>query len=142
MISVQDFIAAHVTDFYKTGHVDMIPAGTTRIYSNITPRSARLMRGLPDFDEKALIVGLQRAIDDLHTLWSEGFFKKDKALVLRQIRRRLSSSLPSNVNIEDLLAHFAELHDIGHLPIRIKTLPEGRRVHMKIPFLTIMNTHD
>lgn len=142
MIKIEDFIAPLVTDFYKTGHVDMTPAGTTRIYSNITPRSSRLLKALPDFDEKALIIGLQRAIDDLHTLWVEGFFKLAKNYVLNRIRRRLVRSLPSNVNIDGLIEHFADLHDLGHLPIRIKTLPEGRRVRMKVPFLTIVNTHD
>ena len=65
MINIENIIAALLTDFYKTGHVNMIPKNTTRIYSNITARSSRLMKALPDYDQKALLIGIYRAIDVL-----------------------------------------------------------------------------
>ena len=36
--------------------------------------------------------------------------------------------------------HIASLHDLGYLPIEIKALPEGSRVPMRVPCLTIVNT--
>ncbi|MBD0164501.1 nicotinate phosphoribosyltransferase, partial [Acinetobacter baumannii] len=32
------------------------------------------------------------------------------------------------------------LHDLGYLPLRIKALPEGSRVNMRVPVLTVINT--
>ena len=36
-------------DFYKTGHIEQYPEGTTLIYSNFTPRS-NAYSNLPDHD--------------------------------------------------------------------------------------------
>jgi len=36
--------------------------------------------------------------------------------------------------------HIEALHDLGYLPIRIKALPEGNRVNMRVPMLTVVNT--
>ena len=36
--------------------------------------------------------------------------------------------------------HVEALHDLGHLPLRIKALPEGTRVPMQVPTHTIENT--
>ena len=33
------------------------------------------------------------------------------------------------------------MHDLGHLPIKIKALPEGSLVPCKVPVLTVVNTH-
>ena len=32
------------------------------------------------------------------------------------------------------------MHDLGYLPIEIKALPEGSRVSLRVPCLTIVNT--
>jgi nicotinamide phosphoribosyltransferase len=39
------------------------------------------------------------------------------------------------------VTHFEALHDLGCLPIAVKALPEGSLVPMKVPVLTIYNTH-
>jgi nicotinamide phosphoribosyltransferase len=39
------------------------------------------------------------------------------------------------------VAHFEALHDLGHLPIKVKALPEGTLVPIKVPVLTIYNTN-
>ena len=36
--------------------------------------------------------------------------------------------------------HIEALHDLGYLPLRIKALPEGSRVNMRVPVLTVINT--
>ncbi|MGY8607377.1 nicotinate phosphoribosyltransferase [Gluconobacter cerinus] len=136
-----DFFAPHVTDFYKTGHAQMIPEGTSVIYTNYTARSSRLMRALPDYDGKAVVLGLQRAVQDIVELWDRSFFSQPRERVLARFRRRLKNSQPDNCDIDAIVGHFGQLHDLGYLPLRIKTLPEGRRVGMKVPFMTVMNTH-
>ena len=37
--------------------------------------------------------------------------------------------------------HLESLHDLGYLPIKIKALPEGVRVPIAVPVLTVVNTH-
>jgi len=135
-----DLFAPTVTDLYKPGHENMIPEGTTFIYVNFTARSSRLFRGLDDYDGKAVIVGIQRAVDDIMDLWDRSFFRVPKAQALARFERRLRLSLTGNCDLTSLMERFGRLHDIGHLPLRIRALPEGRRVGMRVPFMTVENT--
>ncbi len=70
--------------------------------------------------------------------WNDEFFLKPKAEVVGAYQRRMDLSL--GVGAVDV-SHVAALHDLGYLPLRIKALPEGSRVDMRIPLLTIVNTH-
>ena len=128
------------TDFYKTGHIFQYPAGTTEVYSNFTPRSSRLATMLPEqFDDKVVWFGLQAFIKSyLIDAWNEGFFKRPKADVLAQYKRRMDTSLGMDAVP---VGHIAALHDLGYLPIDIKALPEGSRVNIRVPVLTVRNTH-
>jgi len=127
-------------DFYKADHRSQYPLGTTQVYANFTARSAAHAKTLSDgFDNKIVFFGLQYFIKDfLEDIWNEQFFKKDKAVVVSAYKRRMDLSLGKDaINID----HIAALHDLGYLPIRIKALPEGRRVPIGVPVLTIVNTH-
>lgn len=129
----------HLTDFYKTGHIRQYPTGTQYVYSNFTPRTDRLANVLPDFDHKAVFVGLEGVCQWLlMDLWNDEFFNKPKHEVVEKYQKRMDSSLgPGAVSAR----HIAELYDLGYLPIQIKALPEGSRVNMRVPVFTIMNTH-
>lgn len=63
-------------DFYKIGHKDMYEKGTTKIYSNFTPRSSRLASKLDGiFEDKIVFFGLQGFINwFLIDTWNEEFF--------------------------------------------------------------------
>lgn len=128
----------HATDFYKIGHRAQYPEGTTLVYSNFTCRSDKLAPVLPDFDHKAVFFGLQGLCKWLlQDLWNENFFWQDKEEVIEEYQRRVSTSLgAASANTE----HIAALHDLGYLPIEIKALPEGVRVPMRVPVMTIRNT--
>jgi len=131
--------APHLTDFYKTGHYRQYPENTEYIYSNMTARSDRLAKMLPDYDHKVVVAGiLGTAAWYLRDLWNDTFFSQPKDRVIEKYRRRMDSALgPGAVST----AHLAELHDLGYLPIRVKALPEGTRVNLRVPFLTVENTH-
>jgi nicotinamide phosphoribosyltransferase len=90
------------------------------------------------YDHKIVVAGIQGTIAwMLRDLWKETFFSQPKARVLERYKRRMDASLGKGaVGVE----HLAALHDLGYLPIRIKALPEGSRVDMRVPFLTIENT--
>jgi nicotinamide phosphoribosyltransferase len=53
------------------------------------------------------------------------------------MKRELSMYLGTDYDV----THFEALHDLGCLPIAVKALPEGSLVPMKVPVLTIYNTH-
>lgn len=130
--------APHLTDFYKTGHYRQYPTGTEYVYSNLTARSDRLANMPEDFDHKVVVAGIQGTLAwYLRDLWNETFFSVPKEEAVAKYARRMDSSLGKGAVSTE---HIAELHDLGFLPLRIKALPEGSRVNLRVPFLTIENT--
>lgn len=122
-----------LTDFYKIGHPFQYPKGTTLVYSNLTARGSRI----PEID-KTVFFGLQYFIKEyLKGYFDLCFFMQNKSKVIPEYKRIVEASLggplPSYKHIEDL-------HDLGYLPIKIKALPEGSRVNLRVPYLTIVNT--
>lgn len=126
-------------DFYKADHRRQYPEGTEYVYSNFTPRSDHLFtQSLNDFDHKVVFFGLQGFIQwFLVDLWDENFFNKPKDEVVAAYKHRMDTSLGEGAIPFD---HIEDLHDLGHLPIQIKALPEGSRVNIRVPMLTIRNT--
>lgn len=126
------------TDFYKTGHVAQYPPKTELVYSNFTCRSDTHAAVLPDFDHKMVFFGLQGVVRWLLIdLWNREFFQRPKDEVVGAYASRLRSSL--GLAAPDT-SHIEALHDLGYLPLRIKALPEGSRVDLRVPLFTICNT--
>ncbi|HPZ86476.1 MAG TPA: nicotinate phosphoribosyltransferase [Flavihumibacter sp.] len=120
-------------DGYKVGHKFQYPAGTSLVYSNLTPRKSRN----PDM-ENVVFFGLQYFIKEyLIKQFNEEFFNRPKEEVMKAYRRRIDNYLGKDSITYD---HIAALHDLGYLPIEIKALPEGSLVPMKVPVFTIRNT--
>lgn len=127
-------------DFYKADHRRQYPEGTTEVYSNFTPRYViKNDNMLDDFDNKVVMFGLNYVIQKfLIETWDEHFFKADKSKVVGEYKERMQKSLC----VEDFdVSHIKALHDLGYLPLMIKALPEGARVPIGVPVLTIVNTH-
>ncbi len=125
-------------DFYKADHRRQYPKGTEFVYSNFTPRSSRHAPVLDDFEGKVVCFGLQGFIKDfLIDTWNDNFFKRPKDEVIAEYTRRMDSSLGEGAIPID---HIGELHDLGYLPLRIKALPEGSRVPIRVPMMTVINT--
>ena len=122
-------------DFYKADHRRQYPEGTQYVYSNFTPRSNKHA----PWTNRMVFFGLQFFIKDfLEDAWNRGFFGEDKDNVVSEYERRMDNALgPDAIPVE----HIEELHDLGYLPIKIKALPEGSKVPMGVPALTIVNTH-
>ena len=125
-------------DFYKADHRRQYPEGTEYVYSNLTPRSARLAPVLGGFDGRVVFVGLQGYIKNvLLASWNDHFFNQDKTTVIDKYKHRMDNALGEGAVPVD---HLEALHDLGYLPLRIKALPEGSRVNIKVPMFTVMNT--
>ncbi|MGE8701195.1 MAG: nicotinate phosphoribosyltransferase [Achromobacter sp.] len=126
-------------DFYKTGHPFQYPKGTNKILANFTPRSARLAPVLPElFDEKIVWFGLQGFIKEiLIGLFNREFFAKPATTAVRQYQRRVDNALGKGAVTVD---HLQALHDLGYLPLEIRSVPEGARVDIRVPPVTFINT--
>ncbi len=127
------------TDSYKVSHAGFTAEGTEVIYSNLTARSFKIFeRQFPDTDHKSVFFGLQAfIIDVLIAQWNQFFFSRPKTEVIAEIDRLFNGYLGGVKS-----THFAELHDLGYLPVEIKSIPEGSLVPVKVPYLTIQNTDD
>ena len=127
-------------DSYKLSHKAMEPEGTEIIYSNFTPRFNKYFKELyPNHDGKTVVFGIYPfLLDFLVDYWEKGFFKRPKEEVLEEIREVCYPYV--GMDTKDL-KHFEDLHDLGHLPLRVKALPEGSTVNTNIPVLTVVNTH-
>jgi nicotinamide phosphoribosyltransferase len=138
---VQGTSPAVFTDSYKLSHKGFMEPGTEVIYSNATARSDKhfVARNLKGYDGKAVVFGLQYFIKDfLIDYWNINFFSQPKEKAVGKFKRTIDAYLgPGAVSMQ----HFEQLHDLGYLPIRLKSLPEGSRVNMRVPYSTIQNTH-
>lgn len=126
------------SDGYKLGHAAMYAAGTESVYSNLTPRSDRIYKRTATkyYDGKLVVVGCQGAIIEVVENWNK-FFDMDKGIAIARFKLLCDNYLgPNIVSVEEL----SKLHDLGFLPLEIKTLDEGSKVNMGIPVLTITNT--
>lgn len=130
--------APHAADAYKAGHLMQYTPGTEFVYSNFTGRGSKLATVLPDFDGKAVFMGLHGVLQwMLVDLWNASFFSQPKAQVLGRFQRRMDYALgPGAVDTK----HMGALHDVGYLPLLIKALPEGSRVNLRVPYFTVTNT--
>lgn len=131
--------AASVTDGYKVGHGSMYADGTTKVYSNLTPRSDKIYRRncTEFYDGNLVFVGAQGAVQEIKELWDDSFFSQPKEKVIGKYAERMAIYLGGEVAATQQLA---ELHDLGYLPLEFKALPEGSLVPMGIPVITVTNT--
>lgn len=122
-----------LTDGYKTGHHLQYPEGTEQVYSNWTPRSSKYA---PNGINKVVSFGQQYGVKWIHNHFNEHFFMRDKKLVCLELKEELSLYLGTDYDV----SHFEQLHDLGYLPIRVKSIEEGNEVDIRVPMLTIVNT--
>lgn len=130
--------AIFLTDSYKLSHINFEVKGVSEIYSNATPRFFKYFKALyPNSDNKIVVFGIQYIIQRiLIDAWNDGFFNQSKDKVIKQAKRLLSQY----IGMENL-SHFEKLHDLGYLPLELKSLAEGSLVTAGIPIFTIRSTH-
>lgn len=128
------------TDFYKPSHADQYNQKTEVIFSNFTPRSDKLFPHFSDADHRIVVCGTQGvAINFLVEYWNEQFFKQPKAQVIGEYVEELMLSLgipQDKIRTE----HIEALHDLGYLPLELRSLPEGSLAPVQVPVYTIHNT--
>ena len=121
-----------LTDGYKLGHKEQYPQGTTKVYSNWTPRKSRI-EGI----DSVVFFGLQYFIKEyLIKQFNTEFFNQPKEQVITEYKKYVDHYLGVDYDI----SHIEALHDLGYLPIEIKALPEGTEVPIRVPMFTVVNT--
>jgi nicotinamide phosphoribosyltransferase len=127
----------HSIDSYKLAHRPAYIQGTEAVYSNFTPRSVKYLNVPGDYKENVVVwVGGQAAIQDLINLWDEHFFEINFEEIDQFYKTRVAPFAGPDYDT----AHVKELHELGYLPLEIRTLPEGTLVPVGVPVLTIINT--
>lgn len=126
-------------DGYKLGHKQMHVEGTEYFYENFTPRSARLFKGSNLYDGKMVVSHVQGFVREfLVEMFSRNFFSVDKERVVSRYTRRVNNMMgKGTISVKEM----GELWDLGYLPLCVKSLPEGARVKMGVPVMTIASTH-
>lgn len=120
-------------DAYKFDHRRQYPPGTTRVYSNLTPRSSKL-----DGVDEVVLFGLQAFLRRYLMDEMEAFFATPAEQVAARYQRRVDGLLgPNDIGT----GHIVALHELGYLPLRFCAVPEGTPVPLRVPMLTVENTH-
>lgn len=123
-------------DVYKNFHPEVFDKDITEVYINFTNRSGRLSNTEKDLG--VVHVGLQAWIlNHLIREWGEGFFGLPWEEAISNHKAVMSSILGGEVKIE----RYKQLHDLGYLPLKIKSLPEGTITPYGVATLTVRNTH-
>jgi nicotinamide phosphoribosyltransferase len=123
-------------DGYKLDHRRQYPPGTTRVYSNWTPRTSRVQGQT----EVVYLAGQYFRQRYLVEEFNEFFFERPLDEVVSHYARRVNGYLgPTNTVGTD---HIAALHKLGYLPLEFRDFPEGTVVPLRVPMLTVENTHD
>lgn len=111
----------------------MYPEGTEVVYSTWTPRMSRV-KGI----DYVINFGTQAFIKEfLMGIFREQFFNRPKEEVIAEYRFVIASTLGDE---NPYTKHLEELWDLGYLPLSIKALPEGTKVPMRVPTMTVQNT--
>lgn len=126
-----------LTDGYKLDHRRQYPPGTTRVYSNFTPRASRI-----GGQEYVVFFGLRYAWARLKEIARETFFRRAEQEVCDEYRTLVRGYLGPEAADAVGTEHIRALHRLGYIPLKFNALPEGSLVPLKVPMFTVENTHD
>ena len=122
------------TDGYKIGHKKMLAPGTTRLYGTWIPRSVKYA---PKGVSKIVSFGQQLVVKWLHDEFQENFFSLPEEVAVN-----FGKDMSLYLGMDYDSSHFVDLHKLGYLPIRVKSLPEGIETNPNVPHMTFINTVD
>lgn len=128
-----------LTDFYKVHHKFMLPKGLTSLYETGTPRGSRF----PHIDY-IIVAGLQWfVLKYLIKEFNEHFFfteYRNSSSLLSYKKKGMMEKYKRHIKLKSY-DHIEALFDLGYLPIEIKSLDEGTKCPVRVPFYTIKETH-
>lgn len=136
------------TDFYKVSHVmknipsslkkmipSLHPVEITQLYETLTPRENSYF----PYSDKMTVYGYEFFVENLVKNWQENFFNKTEDEIISDFE--VVNMMAGQEVYDKFLPQMIALHRLGYLPLEIKALPEGMLVPMRVPVLSIVNTH-
>ena len=126
--------ALYLTDGYKIGHGKMLAPGTTKLYGTWIPRS---VKHAPKGIKKIVSAGQQLTWKYIHDEFQENFFNQPEENAFQFVQ-----DMSNYLGLPFDGTQFIELHRLGYLPIKVKTLPEGIETLPNVPHQTFINTVD
>lgn len=128
-----DISPMFLIDGYKASHKTQYLEGVESIYSNFTARAARdpemdfiVVFGIQGFSKEILIEE-----------WGRNFFQRPLEEVVKDYQELMDAYLGLGRVSAD---HIRDLHNLGYLPVHLKSLQEGTVCPLRIPVFTIVNT--
>ena len=131
------------TDFYKVSHAMNVkdtlapalhPEKIETVYETLTPRQNTYF----PYDDKMVVFGYEFFMHDLIKSWQTEFFDKDWSEIKSDFE--VFKDMSNEQVYSSMVAKFKQLHDLGFLPLEVRSLPEGSLVPMRVPVLSIRNT--
>lgn len=121
-------------DGYKLDHRRQYPPHTSRVYSNWTPRQSRVAG-----QSEVAFFGLQYFLAEFMMYrFERDFFERPTKEIEEVYSRRVDGYLgPNGIGVE----HIAALHRLGYLPLEFRAVLEGTFVPLRVPMLSVENTH-
>lgn len=123
------------TDFYKVSHMLLYPEGTQYVYETLTPRKNSYF----PWNDKMTVFGYELFFHRLHERFQKEFFDLTVEEAVDPVVDTIAEVLSQDV-ADKVKPQFVKLHELGYLPLRVQSLPEGVLVPMQVPVLTIENT--
>ena len=126
-----------LSDTYKQVHDRMYPNSLNTLVSYWVPRKSMFQS---EENQKMVFFGLQAFIQEyLVEYFQNNFFKIPLDEILTTYKKYLNIQLgEGNYDIEKIVL----LHNLGYLPLQISTIPEGTKVNMGVPCISVMNTDE
>lgn len=137
------------TDSYKVGmsqlhslNVFGLAVEIVNSYSNFTPRKNAYMQFSELSDGHIVPYGMRDTFQNVVDMWDRTFFQVDRAKMLKKLTRRTKNHFGSINEHKKFLADMGELHDLGYLPIEVRSIDEGTRYPLGLPLFTVKATVD
>lgn len=127
----------YLKDYYKVGHKDQYPSGTTLIFNNFTPRKSRM----PGVDH-SVFFGLQYFIKHyLLDQFNMFFHKYGEEINGGHVAQEYYEFMNATLGQQKFPDHISRLKVMNYLPIAIYALPELSIVPCGVPAMVMFNTH-
>lgn len=111
-----------LSDTYKQVHDRMYPDGLTQLVSYWTPRKSMF-----NYIDRMVFFGLQEFISKYLVEAFNEFFSTDWSIIKREYETYMDTQIGrKNYDIQKI----HDLHELGWVPLLIKSLPEGTLVDM------------
>lgn len=130
-----DIQATLFKDVYKESHVAQVQQYLDRAYTTFTNRSGKHSTCNVG---KVMSFGMQMTVLDFLIDEFDNFFAMDKEEALNTHFEVIESMVEGDHSASRKA--LGELHDLGYLPIRIKSIKEGKMVPYGMPTFTIKTT--